>query len=609
MSYHQNGDSPPKILVVDDAPANIKLISDMLSPTGYTVMTETSGRQALDDARHNVPDLILLDIMMPGMDGYEVCRQLKSHEHTRDIPVIFMSALTQTNDKLKGFEAGGVDYLTRPFKQKEVVARIEIHLALRQAQQALQKKNEQLSQEIAKREQIETALRRRTAELAEANQQLHTEISQRRQIETALQKAHDEMKQRADELETLNNIAQIVATSTDLPGILDDVTKTINQLFKAGTTGIALFNDQQTELTVVAESHWLEDVPSAINMVISIDNIPAFEEIFNAAKSFIIQQPQTDLLTTPIHDLMKVRNSQCLMVVPLLAHGASIGAIAVDTVNPVRQFTLPELILLETIAGQIAGAIENAHLFDEERHHRKIAEQQNKELDAFAQTVAHDIKNPLSVIFTQADFMTTFLDKLDTSTIQKNIKVIKEHGLKGTNIVDELLLLAGVRKQEVTVAPIDMEQIVYQAEKRLYFLKEQYEGTIILPNTWPQTVGYGPWIEEVWVNYISNGLKYGGKPPYLELGATVQSDNMVRFWIRDNGPGISPEKQSILFTEFTRLNEIRAQGYGLGLSIVRRIMQKLGGTVGLKSEVGQGSEFFFTLPAANTFDETENFTP
>ena len=609
MSYHQNGDCPPKILVVDDAPANIKLISDMLSPTGYTVMTKTSGRQAIDDARQNSPDLILLDIMMPGMDGYEVCRQLKSNEDTRDIPVIFMSALTQTNDKLKGFEAGGVDYLTRPFKQKEVVARIEIHLALRQAQQALQKKNEQLSQEIAKREQIETALRRRTAELAEANEQLHAEISQRRQIEQALQQAHDEMKQRADELETLNNIAQIVATSTDLHGAIDAVTKTINQLFRSGSTGIALLNPQQTELNVVAESHWSENVPSAIDLVIPVENVPNLEEIFKAAKCFVIQQPQIDPITAPVHHLLKARNSQCLMVAPLLAHGSMVGAIAVDTTKPARQFTLAELNLLETIAGQIAGAIENARLFDEERRHRQIAEQQNQELDAFAQTVAHDVKNPLSIVFTQSDFMMTFMDKLDTSIIRKNINLIKEHSLKGTNIVDELLLLAGVRKQEVIVGPLEMERIIHQTEKRLYFLKEQYEGTIILPDTWPQAIGYSPWVEEVWVNYISNGLKYGGKPPHLELGATVQADNTIRFWIRDNGPGIPPEKQSILFTEFTRLNEIRAQGYGLGLSIVRRIMKKLGGTVGLKSEVGQGSEFFFTLPAANTFDDTENFTP
>ena len=140
MNEHKNGVHPSKILIVDDAPINVKLMSDMLSKAGYQIVPETNSHQVLVDAQQENPDLILLDIMMPGLDGYEVCRQLKSDETTRDIPVIFMSALTQTNDKLKGFEAGGVDYVTRPFKQKEILARVEVHLALRQAQQALEQK-------------------------------------------------------------------------------------------------------------------------------------------------------------------------------------------------------------------------------------------------------------------------------------------------------------------------------------------------------------------------------------------------------------------------------------------------------------------------------------
>ncbi len=100
----------------------------------------------------------------------------------------------------------------------------------------------------------------------------------------------------------------------------------------------------------------------------------------------------------------------------------------------------------------------------------------------------------------------------------------------------------------------------------------------------------------MWANYLSNGLKYGGQPPRLELGATSQPDGMIRFWVQDDGPGLALEQQANLFTEFTRLSEIDVKGYGLGLSIVRRIIDKLGGQVGVESEVGQGSLFYFTLP-------------
>jgi signal transduction histidine kinase len=128
---------------------------------------------------------------------------------------------------------------------------------------------------------------------------------------------------------------------------------------------------------------------------------------------------------------------------------------------------------------------------------------------------------------------------------------------------------------------------------------------IVLPDAsaWPEALGYAPWVEEIWVNYLSNALKYGGTPAAslrVELGATAQDDGMVRFWVRDNGPGLSPEEQAQLFTPFTRLDRVRAKGHGLGLSIVRRIVERLGGQAGVESQgvSGRGSVFYFTLPGA-----------
>ena len=132
---------------------------------------------------------------------------------------------------------------------------------------------------------------------------------------------------------------------------------------------------------------------------------------------------------------------------------------------------------------------------------------------------------------------------------------------------------------------------------RLAHMIEEHQTEIILPGTWPVALGYDPWVEEVWVNYLSNAIKYGGQPPHVELGATAQADGMVRFWVRDNGSGLTPEEQARLFTPFTRLDQVRAKGHGLGLSIVWRIVEKLGGQVGVESEIGRGSVFTFTLPA------------
>jgi signal transduction histidine kinase len=168
--------------------------------------------------------------------------------------------------------------------------------------------------------------------------------------------------------------------------------------------------------------------------------------------------------------------------------------------------------------------------------------------------------------------------------------------------VDELLLLAGVRKSKVNLKPMEMAQVVAQVQERLEPLLKQHQAELLLPESWPTALGHAPWLEEVWINYLTNGLKYGGNPPRLELGATAQANHMIRFWVRDNGPGLTLAEQEIIFTEFTRLNEWRVEGHGLGLSIVKRIIEKLNGQVGVDSQVGQGSEFYFILPKAKNID-------
>ncbi len=138
-----------EILIVDDNPANLKLLSQMLADQGYAVRAVRNGKRALESVEVTIPDLVLLDIRMPVMDGYQVCQKLKNESSTRDVPVIFISALHDTEDKVQGFSVGGVDYITKPFQIEEVLARVETHLALRRYQKQLQTLNERYAQELA----------------------------------------------------------------------------------------------------------------------------------------------------------------------------------------------------------------------------------------------------------------------------------------------------------------------------------------------------------------------------------------------------------------------------------------------------------------------------
>ncbi|MET0101816.1 MAG: response regulator [Sedimenticola sp.] len=154
--------SSADIMVVDDNPANLRLLSDLLSSEGYNVRASLSGEMALKSISDTPPDLVLLDVKMPVIDGIEVCRRLKADEHTRAIPVIFISALGDTEKKMRGFEAGGVDYVTKPFASEEVLARVRTHLVLHdlqlQLEQRVAERTAELQEEVAERHMAEERL-------------------------------------------------------------------------------------------------------------------------------------------------------------------------------------------------------------------------------------------------------------------------------------------------------------------------------------------------------------------------------------------------------------------------------------------------------------------
>jgi signal transduction histidine kinase/uncharacterized protein HemY len=241
--------------------------------------------------------------------------------------------------------------------------------------------------------------------------------------------------------------------------------------------------------------------------------------------------------------------------------------------------------------------ITNRRLQDEIQAHERLI----KDLNAFTHTVAHDLKTPLSIVEGYADLVLLDLETLDVPDTALYVLNIRETVETMTRIINELLMLANVRQRDVQLSSIQMEDIVARVKTRLAETIKASDAVLVEPDAWPTALGYAPWIEEVWVNYLCNGVKYGGEPPHIELGAEHQDDT-IRFWVRDNGIGIPPEKQSQLFTPFNRLGVRIKDGHGLGLALVKRILDKLGGEVGVESSgvPGEGSTFYFVLPAGDT---------
>jgi len=234
------------------------------------------------------------------------------------------------------------------------------------------------------------------------------------------------------------------------------------------------------------------------------------------------------------------------------------------------------------------------------RDYTETLEIRNAELDAFADSVAHDLKNPLSTIIGFAEALPEALSDLNEDEVHRVLTRISTMGRKMDSIIDELLLFARIRQTAVRPIPINMRITVQNTLDRLERLRAERDAQIEVPSHWPVALGHGPWIEEVWANYISNALTYGGNPPRVTLGSELAETDRIRFWVRDNGDGVAPCQQEHLFDGASGRDQAATTGHGLGLSIVKRIVSKLGGEVAVESSgnPGEGSTFSFTLPAA-----------
>ena len=252
---------------------------------------------------------------------------------------------------------------------------------------------------------------------------------------------------------------------------------------------------------------------------------------------------------------------------------------------------------LHDVLGDVVGSIGVARDITAQKQAEDAREKLIAELDAFSYTVAHDLRGPVSTVIGFAELLMSGGKAMSDKDVRESLDAVYHSGHRMKTIIDELLLLAGVLRTEVETAPLDMSACVRDALQELDHMTQEYHPEVKMPDSWPTAIGHAWWIEEVWANYLANGMKYGGNPPKLELGAETAGDK-VRFWVRDHGPGLTPEQQSRLFVPFTRLHQVRSSGQGLGLSIVQRIMDKLGGEAWVESEPGKGSRFGFTLPRA-----------
>src|SRR6185437_14676526 len=240
------------ILIIDDTPINLAVMVGHLEAQGYRVLVAQDGEEGLQRADLMRPDVILLDVMMPGPSGFEVCRRLKSRSSTREIPVIFMTSLTETRDKVAGFAAGAVDYVTKPLQADEVMARIDTHLKLRAAQTQIEAQNNMLAMY---REDLEEQIADRTAALHESNRRLRAEVAERERAEQQVRRLNEELEMRVAE-----RTAQLSAANRELQAFAYSVSHDLRAPLRAVTGYATRLLDLCCDRLGDEERHYLERI-------------------------------------------------------------------------------------------------------------------------------------------------------------------------------------------------------------------------------------------------------------------------------------------------------------------------------------------------------------
>jgi len=344
-----------RILIADDTPSYLLLLKRILTSHGFTVDVCSDGSQALDAALGCPPDLIMLDISMPGLDGVETCRRLKSEESTKEIPVIFLSGLQEVEDKVKAFQAGGVDYVIKPFQTDEVLARLRTHLAIRGLQTELQQTNLDLA--------------RRLKELGEA------------------QAAEKEQRILA---ETLRDSIAAINSTLDYDEVLDLILKNLGRVVQSDASSIALIDESNNVRVKHARGYDQFNIQEYIlSIQVPADHFPNWKAVLQDRQMLMVSDTEADPNWVSLPVTAWIRSYVCA---PIINQNQVIGILNLDSATP-NFFQPHHAERLIAFADQAAIAIEKARLFRETQrlaitdgltgvfNHRRLMELAGSELN------------------------------------------------------------------------------------------------------------------------------------------------------------------------------------------------------------------------------------
>ena len=640
-----------RILVVDDSAIELKLTARILAQAGYDVLTATSGPQALALARESSPDLMLLDLNMPQMDGYDVCRKLKQDEATRAIPVILYTVRDQFVDVLRGLEVGAEDFIPKGTKREEMLARLqrvlqgpshckippldlsslEEMLAHPEAEPIARLLDEAFHHHVRSCLNqlfgvhptfllVERALRRaaeRAPLLAHSDQGTSgtTLFDPHRVSSASTADVIEAFKIFASELllvtaklanTRLYGLRELDELTRAFKRLLADVAEQRRSLLSGPPPGAA-------KAPPLAESSPLAEAPATFTFFLDaegrVQNLDeGMAKALGYEKAALVGAPMTSLLPESAHKALQ------MLLREVQTRGEAQGTLTLRRRDgTLLSVALSSHALFDKQGNFVLSQHQAERLVEdtepEERMRllkrecdrlREALRRTEQDQETLLHIISHDLRQPLQIILNAAQLLEEEAGGTLSEPLCDYLSTIESAALRLRDMIGDLVKLLGIRADTLRREPTDVKRLLEELCQALTPLLEQRNAVVTLTGHLPIVLADSASLRLVFFHLIENALTFNDKPrPIIDVGGLPPSDGAHIFYVRDNGIGIESKHWERIFHAFQRLHaEDAFPGRGMGLAFCKRIIEAHGGRIWVESTPGVGSTFSFTLPMA-----------
>ena len=577
-------EQPDCVLIVDDERHNRELLEVMLRPEGYVLLSATTGEEALALVQRQQPDLILLDVMMPGMDGYEVARKIKGNPATEGIPVIMLTALDDRNSRMLGLSAGAEDFLTKPLDRAELSMRVRNLLRikaygdrLKGTLDALESANAELdrrTKEIASTQAIADAATARLGRLQSITAALSNTVTQDEVANSALREA-------------------ILALECE-----------------AGAVVVA--SEEGSPLTLLRESGLLDPLMRSFKHLRAPLSDGPYAEAIKTCKPIYLESFEEMVARYPaFQSVNKTKSRGAWIFLPLGISGKAVGALAFGFSGP-RKFTRADRNFADTVSRYCAQALDRVRLrvaaaaaLAEAGDARMMAEHANNAKTVFLRAMSHELRTPLNAISGYTEILELGIRGVVNPEQVKDLGRIKRAAAYLLRLINDVLTIArleGARPLKIISLPVNP---VLAEVEGLCALQAKAKGlTLTVPQCEREmyVAADAERFQQILINLVTNAIKFTADGGSIAIACDDEAGTL-RVRVTDTGVGVRLLDIDRVFEPFVQIDRhlttVTQQGVGLGLSISRELARAMRGDLTLESTEGIGSTFTLTLPIAS----------